>query len=201
MTESLVENEETTTLELITLELNPAVVRGIVKRPSDLAETSLSISLGGEVTQSQDERACVEGVDCLEEARCEGEGGARSCLQPLGYYEFSDLVSGDYSLEVRAVDNPRLRPQTFPYVRAIAGESVIIPTIELERAVGELQGTVRLLGLSEERAQGANGFSAVRAAVTTEEGRVISLNVDPISAISATLLLLVSILVISHPSS
>lgn len=179
--EALVLSDAITTLDPLLLELNPAAVRGVVRRPSTLSHVPLTISLGGEITQNQDDRPCVEGDDCLDGARCEGSGATRTCLQPMGYYEFNDLTSGDYRLEARALDNPRLRSETLPIVRAIAGETTTLPTIELERSMGEITGAVRLLGLSEDQTQSADGFAALRASILSEDDRIISLNVDPLS--------------------
>ena len=178
---AIVLNEEVAALEDLTLNVNPSVVRGAVQRPSILEGVVLSITLGGEVVQSQDDRPCELEVDCLPEAICEGEGAGQSCLQPSGFFQFDRVLSGEYTLTVRAVDDPRARPVTLTNVRAIAGEVNIIEGLELERSLGQLSGTIRLADLTEELAAGSSGLRLVNTRVITEEEGTFSLIIDPLT--------------------
>jgi len=171
--------DEEATAPALTLALNPGVVRGVALRPEGLEEVQLSLSLGSEVTQSQDERACEEGLDCLEGARCE-EG---SCLQPLGYFQFDRVPAGEYSLTMSPISDPRLRALTSTNVRVEPGEQLSLTPLALERATGKLLGTVRLPDLSDEEAFGPAGLAEARVDLRTDTGQLLSLNLDPESGL------------------
>lgn len=172
--ETLVLGEESSTAPEVRLALDPGQVRGVVVRPLGLEEISLSVSLGSEVTQTQDDVSCIEGIDCLEGARCEVGG----CLQPLGFFQFERVPAGEYSLNIQPLNDHRLRTQSRSNIRVEPGEVFTLEAIRLERSMGQISGRIRLLDLTEDEAQSSSGFAEARVYLRGEEGQPLSTEID-----------------------
>jgi hypothetical protein len=175
----IVTNAQESQAPPIQLLINPGRLIGAVKLPDTLQAESITLSLGSEVTQSQNNQACEEDNTCLPNARCEGEGDRRICLQPFGFFQFEGMVAGEYHLEVRPTDNPRLSSLNVSSVRIYSGETTTLTGLSMERAYGSIQGQVRLSDIETTDPKIIDELSQVQMILLTESGQSQSLSLDP----------------------